>query len=182
LGNEREGKNITEWLAPIKRGSNKIRNLMSERGSRQYRNLIFDKIRPIQSLWQKMDSELEEGILSCSMLVWCTREIDTDFRQFAFRWYQGMIHGNTVISHFGDVDRKCTFCKITLEMQKVDELGRDLTQDERDELTVLDEDRTHIFWNCVTVNSCIQEVYRIYWGVNINVEKRHFLMGKDMVR
>jgi hypothetical protein len=58
------------------------------------------------------------------MLVWSVREVDTDFRQFAFRWYQGMIHGNTVISHFGDVDRKCTFCKVTMEVQKKEELGR----------------------------------------------------------
>jgi hypothetical protein len=30
-----KGKNITVWLAPIKKGSNKIRNLISGRGSRQ---------------------------------------------------------------------------------------------------------------------------------------------------
>jgi hypothetical protein len=86
-----------------------------------------------------------EGILACSMLVWNIKEADTDFRQFAFRWYQGMIHGNTVISHFGDVDRKCTFCKITLEQQKEAELGRVLTGEERERLIVPDEDRPHIF-------------------------------------
>ncbi len=86
-----KGKSITDWLAPIKKGSNKIRNLISGRGSRQYRNFTFDKIRPIQALWQKMGIELDEGLLPCGMLVWCTKEVDTEFRQFAFRWYHGMI-------------------------------------------------------------------------------------------
>ncbi len=49
-----------------------------------------------------MGIELDEGLFSCSMLVWGTREVDTEFRQFAFRWFQGMIIGNAVISHFGD--------------------------------------------------------------------------------
>jgi hypothetical protein len=127
-----------------------------------------------------MDIEMEESLIACSMLVWCTREVDTEFRQFAFRWYQGMIHGNTVISHFGDVDRKCTFCRILLERQRREELGRELSQAEQEGLAVPDEDRPHIFWSCMTVQNCIQEVYKGYWGVNINVEKKHFLMGKDM--
>jgi hypothetical protein len=42
-----KGMNILVWLAPIKKGSNKIRTLISGRGSRQYRNFTFDKIRPI---------------------------------------------------------------------------------------------------------------------------------------
>ena len=62
-----KGKNIVEWLAPIKKGSNKIRNVMSGRGSRQYRNFSFDKIRPIASLWQKMGLEMQEGLITCGM-------------------------------------------------------------------------------------------------------------------
>jgi hypothetical protein len=175
-----KGRSITEWLAPIKRGSNKLRNLMSGRGSRQYRNFSFDKIKPIHSLWEKLGVVPDEGRLSCSMLVWGIKEVETDFRQFAFRWYQGMIHGNTVISHFGDVDRKCTFCKITLEQQKREDLGRELTEGEREELVVPDEDRPHIFWNCSTVYNCVQEIYKGFWGVDTNVDKIHFLLGKDM--
>ncbi len=38
--------------------------------------------------------------------------LELGFREFLFRMSQGMLHGNTVISHFGNVDRKCTFCKI----------------------------------------------------------------------
>jgi hypothetical protein len=75
-----------------------------------------------------------------------------------------MIHGNTVISHFGDVDRKCTFCKITLEQQKREELGRELTDEEREELVVPDEDRPHIFWSCSTVYNSVQEIYKGFWG------------------
>jgi hypothetical protein len=49
-----KGKSIAEWLAPIKKGSNKLRNLMSGRGSRTYREFSFEKIRPIKSLWEKL--------------------------------------------------------------------------------------------------------------------------------
>jgi hypothetical protein len=108
----------------------------------------------------EINMELNEGLLSCSMLVWGTREVDTDFRQFAFKWYQGMIHGNTVISHFGDVDRKCTFCKLTVENEMRDRLGRELTEMEKVGIAAPDEDRPHIFWECNTVRTCIQFVYR----------------------
>jgi hypothetical protein len=91
-----------------------------------------------------------------------------------------MIHGNTVISHFGDVDRKCTFCKITLEQQMGRELGRVLTEAEREGLVVPDEDRPHIFWDCPTMVNCVQEVHKKYWGVNTNIDKEHFLLGKDV--
>jgi hypothetical protein len=50
MGNEREGEeyfSLVKWLAPIKKGSNKIKTLISGRGYRQYRNFNFDKIRPI---------------------------------------------------------------------------------------------------------------------------------------
>jgi hypothetical protein len=114
------------------------------------------------------------------MLVWDTREVDTDFRQYAFRWYQGMIHGNTVIAHFGDVDRKCTFCKIRLEGDMTRRLGRDITAAEREGLIVPDEDRPHIFWDCPTVTNCVQSVYRRFWRTNNDVEKIEFLLGKDM--
>ena len=74
-----------------------------------------------------------------------------------------MIHGNTVIAHFGDVDRKCTFCKITLERDMVRQVGRELTEAEKNGLAVPDEDRPHIFWDCPTVAFCIQEVFKRYW-------------------
>jgi hypothetical protein len=40
-----KGRSITEWLAPIKKGSKKLRNLMSGRRSRQYRNFTFERIK-----------------------------------------------------------------------------------------------------------------------------------------
>jgi hypothetical protein len=174
------GKNITEWLAPIKKGSNKIRNLMSGRGSRLYREFTFEKIRPIKSLWEKMGMEINNSLIACSMSLWCIKEVDTDFRQFTFKWNQGMIHGNTVIAHFGDVDRKCTFCKLRTEIQMREELGRELTLAEKEGIAAADEDRPHIFWDCNTVNRCIQEVYSSFWGNNVNVNKGDYLMGKEL--
>ncbi len=80
-------------------------------------------------MWEKLNVEMDEGLIRCNMMVWDIKEVDTDLRQFAFRWYQGMIHGNTVISHFGDVDRKCTFCKITIENHRRTELGRERSRE-----------------------------------------------------
>jgi hypothetical protein len=175
-----KGKNINDWLAPIKKGSNKLRSFISGRGSRSYRNFNFEKIKPIKALWEKLQINMDEGLIKCCMMVWDTKEVDTEFRQFTFRWYQGMIHGNTVISHFGDVDRKCTFCKLTIENDRKVELGRDLTDAERDGLVIPDEDRPHIFWDCITVRNCIQGVYQLYWGRNVMVDKTEFLLGKEL--
>ncbi len=84
-----------------------------------------------------------------------------------------MVHGNTVISHFGNVDRKCTFCKII----KIKELSRTLGRDP-DPVEILasienvaDESRPHIFWDCKTVNDTIRLVQQTIWGVNILVKK-----------
>jgi hypothetical protein len=159
-----KGKNVNEWLAPIKKGSNKIRSFISGRGSRSYRNFTFEKIKPIKSLWKKLNIDMDEGFIKCCMMAWDTKEVDTEFRQFTFRWYQGMIHGNTVISHFGDVDRKCTFCKTTIENDRRTALGRNLTDIEREGLVIPDKDRPHIFWDCTTVRNCIQGIYQLYWG------------------
>jgi hypothetical protein len=123
---------------------------------------------------------MNDSIIACSMSLWCIREVDTEFRQFMFKWNQGMIHGNTVVSHFGDVDRKCTFCKLRAEVQIRGELGRELTMAEKEGIIAVDEDRPHIFWECVTVNRCIQEVYGSFWGNNAMVEKTDFLMGREM--
>jgi hypothetical protein len=81
--------------------------------------------------------------------------------------------------YFGDVDRKCTFCKIIEQRRQSMTLGRELTQIEIEGLNVVDEDRPHIFWSCETVKSCVQAVYRIFWGRHIQVEKEEFLLGKE---
>jgi hypothetical protein len=161
------GKNIEDWLHPIKKGSGKIRNLMMGRGSRVYRNFKFSNIRPISTLWTQMGIEIDDTLLSMSMTLWDTKEVDTEFRQFTFKWNQGMVHGNTVISHFGDVDRKCTFCKMDSDEANG---GRDIPE----------ENRPHIFWDCPTVSYTIRTVYKEVWGWEGQLEKRDFLMGRIM--
>jgi hypothetical protein len=94
------GKNIREWLEPIKKGSKKYRSIMSGRGSRVYKKFRFEDVRPFNTPWTQLEIPLEEKLVSCGMLLWTVREIDTDMRQFMFKWNQGMVHGNTVVSHF----------------------------------------------------------------------------------
>ena len=54
------------------------------------------------------------------------------------------------------------------------------TDAEIEGLQVPDENRPHIFWDCPIVNQCVQEVYHNLWGGNGQVDKKSFLMGKDM--
>jgi len=57
--------------------------------------------------------------------------IRLQYETFFFQIYsQGLVHGNTVVSHFGDVDRKCTFCNITERKREELRLGRELTDEE----------------------------------------------------
>ncbi len=172
-------KPVSGWISPIKRGSSKFRYIMSGRGSRVYRSFKFENIRPIRTLWEQMQLEIDEPIIKCGMLLWKIQEVDTDFRQFMFKWNQGMIQGNTVISHFGDVDRKCTFCKIKKIREQELELNRTLSTQEIEALQVIDESRPHIYWECTTVQSVIQTVHTEIWGIN-NVSKKEYLMGKDL--
>ena len=174
------GKSINEWIHPIKKGSSKFRKIMSGRGSRVYSSFSFESIRPINTMWAQLGIGLDPGIVGCSMLLWKIGEADAELRQFMFRWNQGMVHGNTVISHFGDVDRKCTFCKCKAISVMKNVLGRDPTQAEREGIIVMDEDRPHIFWACPHVQECIQAVHKNIWGNNNPVEKKTFLMGRDM--
>jgi hypothetical protein len=91
-----------------------------------------------------------------------------------------MIHGNTVISHFGDVDRKCTFCKIGERERLKREFGRELTQAEEDNIQVVDENRPHIFWDCTTVKDCVRDVHTHYWGRDVVLNKKDYLLGINM--
>jgi hypothetical protein len=172
-------KTIKEWLAPVKKGSKQLRKLMSGRGSRQYRNFTFRDIRPISTLWEQMGIELDDTLIGCAMTLWGIRELDPDFRQFIFRWNQGMVHGNTVISHFGEnVDRRCTFCKNICVKQMQEELGRELTEQEVSALQIPDENRPHIMWHCPVIQECTREIYNKVWEKNGPVDKKSFLMGK----
>ena len=83
-----KGKNIAEWIAPIKKGSSKYRGLMSGRGSRVYRKFSFKNIKPIKSLWGQLELDKDEILLSCCMILYNIREMDTELRQFIFRWHQ----------------------------------------------------------------------------------------------
>jgi len=91
-----------------------------------------------------------------------------------------MIHGNTVISHFGEVDQKCSFCKIVARNEIVQVLGWELNQQEEEGLVVCDEDRKHTYWDCVHVQRCITDVHENIWGVGTAVGKNEFLMGRNM--
>jgi hypothetical protein len=66
IGHPKQSGNIsgTDEQVPynfdlIKKGSNKIRSLISGRGSRLNRAFTFDKIRPIKTLWQQQGIELD---------------------------------------------------------------------------------------------------------------------------
>jgi hypothetical protein len=176
-----QGKSIKEWISVIKKGSNKFRYIMMGKGSRTYRNFSFDRIRPICTLWEQMGIEKEENIIKCGMMLWPIGEVDTDFRQYMFRWNQGMVHGNTVISHFGNVDRKCTLCKVHIRMEQERLLGRELNDIEMGNISqnISDKNRAHIFWECRHVQECIQAVHNEIWGTR-NVNKKDFLFGRDL--
>jgi hypothetical protein len=107
------------------------------------------------TLWEQMQIDIDEPLLKSGMMLWHVKETDTDFRQFTFKWNQGMVQGNTVISHFGDVDRKCTFCKIKKQIELTRELGREPTILELNNAQVPDENRPHIFWDCETVQTVV---------------------------
>ena len=128
-----------------------------------------------------MGIEREENIIKCGMMLWRIGEVDTDFRQYTFRWNQGMVHGNTVISHFGNVDRKCTLCKTHLRLEQERILGRELNDTELGNIAnnVNDENRAHVFWECRHVQGCIQAVHNAIWGTR-TVDKKDFLFGRDL--
>jgi hypothetical protein len=90
-----------------------------------------------------------------------------------------MVHGNTVISHFGNVDPKCSFCKIRKLSEIRRELGREPLPIEWDGvlLTISDENRAHIFWECHIVQETLLFVQNRLWGVDA-INKTHFLMGR----
>ena len=177
-----KAETVGEFLGSVLKGSRKLRNIMSGRGSKKYRDFRMESIRPIRTMWEQLGVQMEDKLISNSMGIWRVRELECNIRQFAFRYNQGMVHGNTVISHFGEVDRYCTFCKIRKTRAEEGRLGRELEEEEREIIiqNVPEEDRNHIFWGCGVVQETIQRVYKAVWDVEENVGKKKFLMGKDM--
>jgi hypothetical protein len=177
-----KGKTIGTWVGAIKKGSNKFRQLMSGRGSRAYWKFKFENTRPIKNLWKHLDIELDDNLVMYGVSLWNIKEVNTEFRQFMFKWNQGMIHGNTVISHFGEnVDRRCTFCKILRKAELVRRLGREPTELELNREIIVDENRKHVFWECETVYRTCKEVYNGVWGTVGELDKKKFLMGKAII-
>jgi hypothetical protein len=126
--------NIGEFLAGIKKGSKKYRAKMSGRGSKPYAAFKATSIRPVSTLWEQLGIDIDERLVSIGFTLWKMQFLDLGFREFLFKSAQGLIHGNTVISHFGNVDRKCTFCKVSrIDMEKR-LLRRELTQQEQEDL------------------------------------------------
>jgi hypothetical protein len=172
-------KNIVEFLMGIKKGSNKFRSKMSGRGSKTYTDFESSQIRPVNTLWAQLGVEKDEKLISIGFTLWRLQFLELGFREFLFRVSQGMLHGNTVISHFGNVDRKCTFCKINRIRELTGALGREPDPVELNAAlaNITDETRPHIYWECGTVQETIRVTSRALWGVN-DVNKKDFLMGK----
>lgn len=174
-----EAKNIGDFLLGIKKGSKKFRNKMSGRGSPNYTAFVSTSIRPVNTLWTQLGLEIDEKLVSISFTLWKMKFLDLNFREFLFKMSQGLIHGNTVVSHFGNVDRKCTFCKV----QKLVNLKRELRREPNDDEwegalpEISDETRAHIFWDCQIVQETVAHVNRIIWG-NHTIDKKTFLMGR----
>jgi hypothetical protein len=119
-------KNIADFLNGIKKGNSKFRAKMSGRGSITYTNFESSQIKPVNTLWEQLELEKDEKLLSIGFTLWRLQFLELGFREFLFKMSKGMmVHGNTVISHFGNVDRKYTFCKITRVKELRRELGRD---------------------------------------------------------
>jgi hypothetical protein len=144
-------KNIMVFLSEIKKGSRKFRGKISGRGSIIYREFKFDGIRPIQTLWGHLDLIPDANILSIGSTLWKISSLDIGFREFLFKMNQGLVHGNTVVSHFANVNRKCTFCKIKTLAELRRHLGREPDQIEENVATngFSDENRAHIFGTAV---------------------------------
>ena len=104
-----KAETVGEFLGRVLKGSRKLRNIMSGRGSKKYRDFRMESIRPIRTMWEQLGVQMEDKLISNSMGIWRVRELECNIRQFAFRYNQGMVHGNTVISHFGEVDRYCMY-------------------------------------------------------------------------
>jgi hypothetical protein len=173
-------KNIIVFLSEIKKGSSKLRAKISGRGSIVYRDFKFEGIKPIHTLWSQLDLIPDDNILSIGNTLWKISCLDIGFREYLFKMNQGLVHGNTVLSHFAGVDRKCTFCKIKTLMEQRQRLGRD--PDQNEELialsTVSDENRAHIFWDCPTVQESIRYYVSNLWNLP-QIDKRSFLMGRN---
>jgi hypothetical protein len=171
-------KSIDQFVGEIKKGSKRLRNIMSGRGSRKYKLFTFDSIRSVKTLWEQLGLQQDEKLLAIGVSLWRLNFLEIEFRQFIFKLNQGLIHGNNVISHFAGVDRKCTFCRINSISTLRVRLGRDPLDIEiaADNNNLADEGRLHIFWECDTVQNCLLNVHRLLWNTN-RITKKNVLMG-----
>ena len=72
------------------------------------------------------------------------------------------------------------FCKYKQLNELRESLGREPTDREIDGLLLPDENRPHIYWECQYVRECIHHVHNSLWGGVEPVDKKAFLMGKEM--
>jgi hypothetical protein len=122
---------------------------------------------------------MSRNLIEINLGIWKIGSLDSELKNFLFRWIHGRLYLNNQRARFGNENRWCTFCGI---LKDRDLVNRGLNRDDVEYINEMGrlnaENIDHIFWECrVTSNLIVQFFGEIIGTPHIVVSKSRFFEG-----
>jgi hypothetical protein len=151
---------LESFVSNSKKGCKRYRNIIAGKNSKLYRDTDVRQIRSINSIWGENIHAMSRNLIEINMGIWKIGSLDSEFKNFLFRWIHGKLYLNNQRARFGNENRWCTFCGILKER---DLRRRGLHREDAvymNELGLLNsENIDHLFWACRVTSSLITQFF-----------------------
>jgi hypothetical protein len=122
---------------------------------------------------------MSRNLIEINMGIWKIGSLDSELKNFLFRWIHGKLYLNNQRARFGNENRWCTFCGILKER---DLRRRGLHREDveyMNEMGLLNsENIDHLFWACRVTSSLITQFFGELLGTpQVIISKSKFFEG-----
>jgi hypothetical protein len=174
-----ERQTLESFVTNSKKGCKRYRNIISGKCSKLYKNADVRRIRSINSIWGDNIHEISRSLIEINLGIWKIGSLDSELKNFLFRWIHGKLYLNNQRARFGNENRWCTFCGILKER---DLRRRGLNREDVEyinEMGLLNsENIDHLFWACRVTSSLITQFFGELLGTpQVIISKSKFFEG-----
>jgi hypothetical protein len=140
---ERKINNLTDFMKSFKKGSRPIRKIFE---AVRNKNVKIKNRTNVKTFYRLIDVPIPDpDVIIQTNQQWSCNFYPNKVRDFIFKFYNNQLGLNIRVAHFNrDVERGCTFCRIT------------------NRLPVPDENFEHIFFSCDSTSSVRLNFIRTY--------------------
>jgi hypothetical protein len=170
---------LENFITSSKKGCKRYRNIISGKRSNSYKTTDVRRIRSVISIWGDNIHVMSRNLIEINLGIWKIGSLDSELKNFLFRWIHGKLYLNNQRARFGNENRWCTFCGILKER----ELNRrGLHRDDVEYINEMGrlsaENIDHLFWECRITSNLITQFFGEILGMpHVIVNKPKFFEG-----